>query len=71
MGSSGYADLIPGEWTKMKIEVHGVKARLYVNGAEQPTLSVDDVKHGDISGGFALWVGPGTVPHFTGLRISK
>src|SRR5437588_534865 len=25
-----YVDLVPGEWTKVRIEVHGVKARLYV-----------------------------------------
>src|SRR5436190_830241 len=28
-----YADVVPGEWTRLKIEVHGDKARLYVQGA--------------------------------------
>ncbi len=28
-----YVDLVPGEWTKVKIEVQGDKARLYVHGA--------------------------------------
>ena len=28
-----YVDLVPGEWTHLKIEVSGVKMRLYVNGA--------------------------------------
>src|ERR1700676_1257542 len=37
-----YADLIPGQWTQMKIQVAGSHARLYVNGAEQPTLIVND-----------------------------
>src|SRR5260370_10162557 len=41
-----YVDLMPGAWTKMKIEVRGDRARLYVNGAEQPTLIVTDLKHG-------------------------
>src|SRR5439155_6691721 len=33
-----YVDLVPGEWTKVKISVTGVKARLYVHGSDQPTL---------------------------------
>jgi hypothetical protein len=31
-----YVDLEPGAWTKLRIEVSGTKARLYVNGATQP-----------------------------------
>ena len=60
-----YVDLVPGEWTKIKIEVHGERARLYVRDQEQPTLIVNDVKSGAQSkGGVALWLGPGTVAHF-------
>lgn len=54
-----YVDLVPGDWTKMKIEVHGNKARLYVHGAEQPTLVVNDLKRGASRGSIALWIGPG------------
>jgi len=64
-----YVDLVPGEWNTVKIEVRGDKARLYVNGATQPTLLVNDLKHGVSKGGLALWVGPGTVAHFANLRI--
>ena len=66
-----YVDLVPGEWTKMKIEVRGDKARLYVHGAQQPALVVNDLKQGQSRGQIALWVGPGTVAHFTDLRVSK
>ena len=66
-----YVDLVPGEWTKMKIEVRGDKARLYVHGATQPTLVVNDLKHGQSQGQLALWIGPGTVAHFANLRVSK
>jgi hypothetical protein len=38
-----YVDLETGEWTKLRIEVAGTKARLYVNGAEQPCLIVNDL----------------------------
>jgi len=66
-----YADLVPGEWTKLKIEVRGDKARLYVHGAAQPALVVNDLKLGQSQGQLALWVGPGTVAHFADLRVSK
>ena len=65
-----YVDLVPGEWTKMKIEVRGAKARLFVNGATQPALIVNDLKHGDSKGAIALWIGPGTVAHFANLRLT-
>jgi hypothetical protein len=66
-----YVDLVPGEWTKVKIEVRGNRARLYVHEAQQPTLVVDDLKQGPSQGKIALWVGPGTVAHFSNLRVSK
>ena len=66
-----YVDLIAGEWTKVRIEVHGVKARIYVNAAPQPVLIVNDLKHGASHGGLAYWIGPGTVAHFTGLKITQ
>ena len=66
-----YADLVPGAWTKLKIEVQGVKAHLYVNDSSQPVLIVNDLKHGDGPGAVALWIGLGTEAHFANLSISK
>jgi hypothetical protein len=65
-----YVDLLPGEWIKIKIQVKGQIARLYVNGAEQPALIVNDLKQPIVNGAIALWVGPGTVAHFTGLTVT-
>ena len=66
-----YADLVPGEWTKVRIEVNGDKARLFVNGAPQPALIVNDLKLGaSASGPIGLWIGPGTVGHFANVRTS-
>jgi len=65
-----YADLQPGVWTKYKIEVDGRKARLYVNGAEQPCLIVNDMKLEPRVGGVALWVGPGTEGYFSNLKVT-
>src|SRR5262249_39426228 len=66
-----YVDLVPGEWTKLKIEVRGDKARLYVQNAPQPVLVVNDLKRGVSQGQIALWIGPGTVAHFANLRLSQ
>ena len=67
-----YADLVPGEWTKIKIEVDDIRARLYVNGAEQPSLIVNDLKQGkDLRGSIGLWIAVGTEAHFTDLKITK
>ena len=65
-----YADLIPGQWTQMKIQVAGSRARLYVNGAEQPALIVNGLKQSPVNGAIALWVGPGTIAHFADLKIT-
>jgi hypothetical protein len=66
-----YVDLVPGEWTKLKIEVSGVKALLFVNDSTQPVLVVNDLKHGDSEGAVALWIGLGTEGYFANLRLSK
>ena len=65
-----YVDLQPGVWTRYRIEIEGRKARLYVHGAEQPCLIVNDMKLDPKPGGVALWVGPGTEGYFSNLKIS-
>jgi hypothetical protein len=65
-----YVDLQPGVWTKYRIEVEGRKARLYVHGAEQPCLIVNDLKLEPQDGGVALWVEPGTEGYFSDLKIT-
>ena len=65
-----YVDLQPGEWTKVKVEVKGATARLFVHGNAQPTMIVNDLK-GEPAGAVGLWVGSGTEAHFSNLRITK
>ncbi len=64
-----YVDLEPGAWTKLKIEVSGHEARLYVNGASQPCLVVNDLKHGQSHGAIALWARISTEAYFSNLRV--
>ncbi len=66
-----YVDLVPGEWTKVKIVIEGVRARLYVHGSEQPTLIINDLKNGESKGALGLWIGPGTEAHFANLRVTQ
>jgi len=65
-----YADLVPGEWTKLKVEVDGERARLYVNGAEQPSLVINDVKRAGKGGAIALWTEQSTAAYCRDLVIS-
>lgn len=64
-----YVDLEAGAWTHVKIEVAGGKARLYVNGAKEPALVVNDMKHGPSHGPVALWIGQDTDGYFSKLKI--
>ncbi len=67
-----YVDLVPGEWTKMRIEINDEKALLYVNGSDQPVLVVNDLKLGkEAHGSIGLWVDIGTEAHFSNFRITS
>jgi hypothetical protein len=66
-----YAELQLDEWTKVKIEVHGRQAKLYVNGSENPSLVVDGLKGEDLQGAVALWSYAGEEAYFSNLRISN
>ena len=66
-----YVDLVPNEWTKVKIEVRGAQARLYVHDQPQPTLIVNDLKTGaSAKGAVALWLDAGTAAHFRNLTVT-
>jgi hypothetical protein len=65
-----YVDLEPGAWTRVRIAVKAGEARLFVHGAEQPTLVVKDMKRPPTRGLVALWIGPGTEAFFRNLTIT-
>ena len=64
-----YVDLESGAWTTLRIEVSGKSARLYVNGAKQPCLVVNDLKLGESRGKIALWARISTEAYFSNLRV--
>ncbi|HEY8997676.1 MAG TPA: hypothetical protein VIM60_07240 [Edaphobacter sp.] len=65
-----YADLEPGAWTKMKIEVHGRRAVLYLNGSSKPALIVDGLKGRSLNGAIGLWGFTGEESYFSNLKIT-
>lgn len=66
-----YVDIQPNTWTKIRIEVRGAQARLFVHDQPQPVLIVNDVKSGaSAKGAVALWIGPGTVAHFRNVVVT-
>jgi hypothetical protein len=65
-----YADLVPGEWTHLRLEVSGAAARFFVGTAPQPVLVVHDLKRGPhVHGTVGLWVDSGTDGHFRSLSV--
>ena len=67
-----YADMGLNEWIKLKIVVKDSQAKLFINDNKQPSLIVNDLKHGaNSSGAIAFWVDSGTEGFFSDLKILK
>jgi hypothetical protein len=66
-----YVDLVPGEWTHVRIDFRDRRATLYVNRGPQPVLIVNDLKQAPASGGVALFIGTGTEAFFRDLRVTS
>jgi hypothetical protein len=67
-----YVDLIPSEWTAMRVEVKDATAKLFVGTAAQPVLIVNDLKRGaNAHGSVGLYVDNGTDGHFRNLRVRR
>ena len=65
-----YVNLVAGGWTKMRIEVIGDQAKLFVHGNDHPTIIVNDLKHGSkMKGGIGLYIDNGTEGFFKNLRV--
>jgi hypothetical protein len=66
-----YAPLKLETWTKVKIEVRGRSAKLYLNGSEQPSLMVNPLLGQDLRGGVALWPYPYEEAYFSNVRTTN
>jgi hypothetical protein len=67
-----YADMGLNEWIKVKVEVKGKQAKLFLNDNKQPSLVVNDLKLGEnVSGALGLFVDVGTEGYFRDLKVTK
>ncbi len=67
-----YADMGLNEWITMRIEINGNHAELFLNNNKQPSLIVNDLKHGENnSGAIGLWIGNWTEGYFKDLKVWK
>ena len=67
-----YADMELNRWITLRIEVMGEQAKLFIDNNQQPSLLVNDLKHGaNASGAIAFWVETGTEGFFSDLKIVK
>jgi hypothetical protein len=66
-----WADLTPLAWTHVRIEVHGRKAQLFLNGSPHPSLIIDGLKGEDLQGPVALWTYSEEESYFANLKIEN
>jgi hypothetical protein len=63
------ADLEPGAWTRLRVEVAGTTARVFVGDGAEPVLVVNDLKGGARAGRVALWAHVQTDAYFGAVRV--
>ncbi len=67
-----YADMELNKWTKLKIVVKDSQAILFLHDNQQPSLIVNDLKHGaNNKGALGLFVDIGTEGFFADLKVVK
>jgi hypothetical protein len=66
-----WADLTPQAWTHLRVEVHGRKAKVFLNGSSKPSLMVDGLKGEELQGPIALWGFSGEDSYFANLKIEN
>jgi hypothetical protein len=67
-----YAAMEMNKWITLTIKVKDAQAKLFLDNNKQPSLIVNDLKHGaDLSGAIGLWVETGTEGYFSDVRIFR
>lgn len=65
-----HAELAMETWTKVRIEVAGRAAKLFLNGSAKPSLVVDGLKSEDLHGAVGLWTFTNEEAYFSNVRIT-
>ena len=67
-----YTDMEMNKWISIRIAVKDAQAKLFIDDNKEPSLVVNDLKHGaNVSGAIGLWVDIGTEGFFSDLKIIK
>jgi hypothetical protein len=67
----GSAPVALNEWIKMRIEVNGETAEMFINDAKYSTFIVDKLLGSNEKGGIGLYVDIGTVGYFRDLKATR
>lgn len=67
----GSAPVALNEWIKMRIEVNGETAEMFINDAKYSTFVVDKLLGANKKGGIGLYVDIGTIGYFKNLKVIK
>ncbi|MEC7265385.1 MAG: hypothetical protein VXW38_16715 [Bacteroidota bacterium] len=67
----GSAPVALKEWIKMRIEVNGDFAEMFINDAKYSTFVVDKMLGKHTVGGVGLYVDIGTIGYFKNLKVTK
>jgi hypothetical protein len=65
-----HAELALETWTKVRIEVKGRSAKLYLNGSSDPSLVVDGLKGENLRGAVGLWSFTDEEAYFSNVHIT-
>ena len=65
-----HADLSFETWTKIRIEVAGRAAKIFLNGSSKASLVVDGLKGEDLHGAVGLWSYTDEEAYFSNVRIT-
>jgi hypothetical protein len=67
-----YSDMEMNKWITLRVVVKDKQAKFFLNDNKQPSLIVNDLKHGaNSSGAIGLWVDVGTEGFFSDLKVSE
>lgn len=67
----GSAPVALNEWIKMRIEINGETAEMFINDAKYSTFVVDKLLGTNKKGGIGLYVDIGTIGYFKKLKVFK
>lgn len=68
-GFTAAAEIPRGRWLHVRIEIEGLKGRVYLDHAPEPALVIEDLKRGYGRGSVALW-GSAMGGHFADFRYT-